>query len=106
MITKVNEENLLKYYLYFDEYVDDPKIKLNIKNKLMEMFSKKKGKSINKIDIFFLGHTINLGNNLIKLNNIIFYCEVIGCNKVLLKDHVLNRQWLLKNPVYIKKVNI
>ena len=72
----------------------------------MERLSQKKGKHVNKIDTFFVEHIHNLGNMLVEINNIIFYCEVIGCNKIILKNHDLSRQWLLKKPVYIKKLNI
>ena len=104
---KAEEKYIINiFFLYLDKYTNNPKIKINIKNKLMERLSQKKGKHVNKIDTFFVEHIHNLGNMLVEINNIIFYCEVIGCNKIILKDHDLSRQWLLKKPVYIKKLNI
>ena len=45
-------------------------------------------------------------NTLIAINNAIFYCEIIGCNKIILKDHNTYRKWLITNPIYIEKINI
>ena len=103
---KTEEIELINKYFYLDEYVNDPKIKLNIKNKLMEMFSKMKGKQTDKIDTIFIRQNNRFGNSVITVNNAIFYCEAIGCNKVILNEHNLNRQWLFKDPVYIKEINI
>ena len=70
------------------------------------MFSKIKNKPINKIETFFIGYDIPFGNSLITLNNLIFTCEIVGCNKIILRDHHIKRLWLIKNPIYIKKLNL
>ena len=103
---KIKEAELLNKYFYLDEYVDDPKIKLNITTKLLEKFSEIKRKKVNKIGIVFITQNNCFGNSLITVNNAIFYCEAVGCKEVILIDHNLNRQWLFKNPVYIKEINI
>ena len=72
----------------------------------MEMFSKMKGKQTDKIDTIFIKQNNRFGNSVITVNNAIFYCEAIECNKVILNEHNLNRQWLFKDPVYIKEINI
>ena len=59
-----------------------------------------------KIDIFYMKNNYKLGNSIISLNNSIFYCEIIGCKKIFLRDDKIDRKWLLKNPIYIKKLDI
>ena len=103
---KIHETELLNQYFYLDEYVDDPQIKLNITNKLLEKFSEIKGKKVNKIETVFVTQNNNFGNTIVTVNNAIFYCEAVGCKEVILIAHNLNRQWLFKNPVYIKEINI
>ena len=51
---KIHETQLLNKYFYLDEYVDDPQIKLNITNKVLEKFSEIKKKKVNKIDTVFI----------------------------------------------------
>ena len=101
-----HEKEKFSKYFYLPEYLDDKIIRYNIKNKFMTMFSKIKNRPINKIDTFFIGYDIPFGNCLITLNNLIFTCEIIGYNKIILKDHRIKRRWLIKNPIYIKKVNL
>ena len=93
-------------FFYLPEYSDNSTLRNDIKNKYMQMFSKLKKKQLKKIDTFFLSYACPFGNSVILINNLIFTCEVIGCNKIILKDHHTNRKWLIKNPVYIKKLNI
>ena len=93
-------------FFYLPEYSDNSTLRNNIKSKYMQMFSKLKNKPINKIETFFLSYACPFGNSVILINNLIFTCEIIGCNKIILKDHHTNRKWLIKNQVYIEKLNI
>ena len=101
---KLRERNLSYKYLYLDEY--NPKNK-NVKSKIISnFFIFMKIQKIIKFDIFYIKDNNNFGNTLIAINNAIFYCEIIGCNKIILKDHNTYRKWLITNPIYIKKINI
>ena len=101
---KLRERNLSYKYLYLDEY--NPKNK-NVKSKIISnFFIFMKIQKITKFDIFYIKDNNNFGNTLIAINNAIFYCEIIGCNKIILKDHNTYRKWLITNPIYIKKINI
>ena len=91
-------------YSFLPEYTDDQRY--YIKNKFMNMFSIIKNKTINTIETFFITYNIPFGNNIITLNNALFYCEVIGCNKIILKKYNVDRKWLIKDPIYIEKLNI
>ena len=101
-----HEKKKFSKYFYLPEYLNNKIFRYNIKNKFMNMFSKIKNKPINKIETFFIGYDIPFGNSLITLNNLIFTCEIVGCNKIILKDHRIKRPWLIKNPIYIKKLNL
>ena len=64
----------------------------------MNMFSIIKNKTINTIETFFIFYNIPFGNNIITLNNALFYCEVIGCNKIILKKYnIFQKNILIKN---------
>ena len=46
---------------------------------------------------------MNFGNLLCTLNKILFYCEIIGCKKILLDKEIF---WFIKNKIKIKNCNI
>lgn len=98
-----HEKKKFSKYFYLPEYLNDKNFRYNIKNKFLNMFSQIKKKPINKIDTFFVGYSIPFGNSLITMNNLIFTCEIIGCNKIVLRDNRVKRPWLIKNPIFIKK---
>jgi hypothetical protein len=77
-----------------------------LKKKLLDEISRLKKQNITKLDTFYLSHKVNFGNNIIAVNNAIFYCEVIGCNKIILNKEEQHRKWLIINPIYIKDLNI
>ena len=41
-------------------------------------------------DIFYINKTYHFGNQIIALSNAIFYCEVVGCNTIILNQKNLN----------------
>ena len=93
-------------YFYLEEYDEEPTIKNKLKNKLLEKISEKRKQNISQITTFFLSRNNPFGNNLNCINNAIFYCEILGCNKIILQENNIKRRWLIKNPVYIEKLNI
>ena len=54
-------------------------------------------KNLSQIDTIFLTDTVNFGNAVICLNNLIFYCEVLGCKNITLNSEKTN--WYIKNPI-------
>ena len=77
-----------------------------LRDKLLQELSRLKNQTISKIDIFFISFSLNFGNSLVAINNAIFYCEVIRCNKIILNSLNSKRRWLLRNPINIEKLNI
>ena len=125
---KVKKEKLLNDYLsrVSDDYIDDKKeerkrftlyynlfkysnndsMKNKLKKNLLGEISRLKKQNITKLDTFYLSHKVNFGNNIIAVNNAIFYCEVIGCNKIILNNKNQKKKWLIINPIYINELNI
>ena len=102
-----NEERHYFYkYFYLPEYTDDPKIQSLIRKKFYEKIYKIKKKNISKIDTLLITKNNPFGNNIPCINNAIFYCEILGCNQVILQRHHEGRRWLITKPVYIEKLNI
>ena len=64
------------------------------------MFYKKNIKKINKL---FITKPIALGNTLICLNNIIYYCEVLGCKNIFLNSEF---NWYIKDKIISNKTSI
>ena len=100
---KLGENNSLYHLFYLDEYPNNKKKRLEIK---LKFISKLKNNRTKKIDTFFMTNNYRLGNSIISLNNAIFYCEIMGCKKILLNEQGITRKWLIKNPIYIKKLDI
>ena len=102
---KDKEIERYKKYFYLDEYDENPLTKEKLRNKLLEKISEKKKKNITNITTFFLSRNNPFGNNLNCINNAIFYCEILGCNKIILRHNNIRRRWLIKN-IFIEKLNI
>ena len=102
------EKERMRFNEYFNlaDYSNEAKIQSELKNKFLKEISKMKNESISELDTFYISHIINFGNNLITINNVIFYCEIVGCHKIILNNQTLKRRWLIKKPVYYKKANI
>ena len=101
---KVKKEKLLNDYLsrVSDDYIDDKKeerkrftlyynlfkysnnnsMKNKLKKNLLDEISRLKKQNITKLDTFYLSHKVNFGNNIIAVNNAIFYCEKMVSQKM------------------------
>ena len=95
-----------KKLYYLAEYSNNSKEQSELKKKLLDEISKLKNQTITDLDSFFLSYNVNFGNSLITINNAIFFCEIIGCKKIILNNCTLRRRWLLGKQIYIKQLNI
>ena len=100
------ENDSLHKLLYKPEYPEEPEAQNYYKNQILNKLSKEKKRNITKIETVLVSQLNNFGNSIIVLNNIIFLCEIMGCNKILLKEGNSNLKWPIKNPIYIKKLNM
>ena len=104
---KNSERNLFNNYFYLADYKDDPLVKKNLKTKFIQHISKIKKQNITKIDIFYLSYNLNFGNNLIVINNAIFYCQIVECHQIIInKNTIRKRKLLLNETIYDIKNNI
>ena len=70
------------------------------KKKLLEFMSKSIGKKITNVKYIFLGQNYHFGNQLIIIYKTIFYCQIIGCKKIILDKY---NNWYIKNAIINKK---
>lgn len=90
----------------FDTYRNETKLSYEYKNKfkqyLLKEFSSLFNKTYKKIDVIIFNKRMNLGNAIFVINNLIYFCEILGCKKIYLnKDY-----WFVKKSIYDKELNI
>jgi len=91
IFTRYKKENKLR-----DEYKN--KFKQYLLNKFSSLFKKK----YKKIDLIIFNQKKNFGNAIFVINNLIYFCEILGCKNIYLyKDY-----WFIKKPIYDKEINI
>lgn len=90
-------ENKKNKLIKFPEF---NKLILLEKKKLLEFISKSTGKKVIIIKSIFLDQKYRLGNQLIIIYKTIFYCQILGCKKVILDK---NYNWYIKNKIINKK---
>lgn len=54
------------------------------KKELLEIISKILGRKIEFIHTIFISSKLNFGNQILLINTILFFCEIIGCRKIIL----------------------
>ena len=100
------EKHFINIFFNYPLYSDDPLFKSDFRKKFLNYVSQIKNKTINQIDVFFITRMENFGNNLIIINNCIFYCEIVGCRNIILNKNIHSRNWMIKDPIFIQKLNI
>ena len=100
------ENSTLNRLLYLPEYPKDPKEQTYYKNQILDNYSKTINQTINKVDTIVVDRNSNFGNAIVRINNVLFYCEIMGCNKIILYLFNSNVKWPIKEPIYIKKLNL
>lgn len=101
---KQKERERIDEYLNLTDYFGSKQSEL--KKKLLSFISKIRKRTITKINAIFLSRNDNFGNNLVTINNCIFYCEILGCRKIILNKNQSKRKWLIKNPIYINEIDL
>ena len=105
---KKNERKNLKKLLSLKILPKDSNDTLyfELRSKLLEEFNKYGKKYFKEIKTIFLTDIANFGNTMIMLNNIIYYCEVLGCKNIFLNSLSYNNSWFIKHQINIGKINI
>ena len=71
---------------------------------IIRLYVKTEKKNITKIDTFYLSSFYNFGNNLIAINNCIFYCEILGCHNIILDK--FHKNFLINETIFLKESKI
>jgi hypothetical protein len=99
-----------QYFTRFDNvftsYKNETELSDEYKNKfkkyLLDGYSSLFKKKYKKIDVIIFNKTMNFGNAIFVINNLIYFCEILGCTKIYLhRDY-----WFIKKPIYDKELNI
>lgn len=106
-----NNSTLKNQYLsrfdnIFDIYRNETKIsdeyKKKFKQYLLKGYSSLFKRTYKKIDIIIFNRRMNFGNAIFVINNLIYFCEILGCKKI----YLYKGYWFVKKPIYDKELNI
>ena len=102
----INEKNTyLKKYLILKKKPlnDNDALILKEKRNIYKFISRTIRKKITSIKKIIFVKGTKFGNNLLCLNKLIFFCEIIGCNEI---DLTSEKFWFIKNQIFLKDYNI
>ena len=88
--------NIIKINFYINNNLNISLKKQFILNKLSNIT----GRNLTSVKSIFCSQKFNFGNQFMILNNVIFYCEILGCKKIILDKRYF---WYIKNNIYDKK---
>ena len=78
--------------------------KLNLlKTTILDILSRSIGKKIDNVKYIYLGGQLRFGNQLSRIFNTMFVCEILGCKKIFLEK---KNNWYLKNKIINKQFKI
>ena len=90
----------------FSKYRKETELSNEYKNKLkkniLSEFSLMLESNYTYIDTIIFDKKMNLGNSISMINNLIYYCEILGCKNLYLSEEY----WFIKKPIYDKELNI
>jgi hypothetical protein len=93
----INESLFIPVYNLMDfPYNKNESILLKEKKDLLKFYSKRAKRKITEIKTIFLNFSCNFGNQLILLNKAIFFCEILGCKKIVLNKDIY---WFIRNSI-------
>jgi hypothetical protein len=102
----LKNQYLIKLNNIFDLYRNETELSDKYKNKfkqyILNGYSSLFKKKYKKIDVIIFNQRYNFGNAIFIINNLIYFCEILGCKKIYLwKDY-----WFVKKPIYDKELDI
>lgn len=100
-ILRRKTKNIVRYNVKnFNKNKENTKLIQKEKNDLLKFLSKNIGKNLTKIKTIFLSEKHRFGNQFILFNKIIFFCEILGCKRIILNKKYY---WFIKNKIINKK---
>ena len=103
---KKHERELFNNYYYLANFYNDTKIKTELREAFLIEASRIKKQITSQIDMLFISYILNFGNNILVINNAIFFCEIVGCHKIILNNTNLKRRLLINKSIFNKQLNI
>lgn len=102
---KNQERKRLQDFLSLKILPDNPNSDdyLKEKGKLLKYFINQAKKNFTSLDNLYFTEPANFGNRMQMINNIMYYCEILGCKNIYLNPA---HNWFIKNTVIIGKFNI
>ncbi len=97
------EKEVLEKYYALKDIPRNSMVNSKLKKQIMEKIINFYKKNITKINKLIVTNNIAFGNTLLCLNNIIFYCEILGCKDIYLNS---SNNWYIKNDIISNKTHI
>ena len=69
---------------------------IEVKRNLSKALKNITKKNIRLLKNIFIEKTINFGNQIIAMNNLIYYCEILGIKNIYLNSEI---NWYIKNDI-------
>ena len=98
------EAEQYKKFLEFKDMPKDPNDPL-IKEEKKKILEKMSPDQKSPIDIAYFNVNFRFGNQMLIMNKLIFYCEIIGCKKILLNPMTYNALYI-NDTIFYEKYNI
>jgi hypothetical protein len=109
LLIRKNEYLIKEYKNYSENFLnlresnyDDSLISEENKN-ILKFLNKIIRKNISSVKKIIFSSKVRFGNLMIVLNRLIFFCEIIKCNEIILKNHEFS---FVKNSVFLTDLNI
>jgi len=105
-ISTLKNQYFTRFEKIFATYRKETELSDNYKNNFKQYIlngcSSLFKKTYKKIDTIIFNKRMNFGNAIFIINNLIYFCEILGCKKIYLyKDY-----WFVKKPIYDKELDI
>ena len=103
ILEKNYERNQLINFFSLKNLSNDSALNEELNQKIIEKYKINYKKNFSKLENLFIKKPIAFGNTIICLNNVIFYCEVIGCKNIFLNSE---HNWYIKNKIINNNITI
>ena len=108
---KKKNDYLINEYKYLEKFLslkekpknDNDSLLYQERINIIDYISKTIKKNITSIKRIVFTEGTKFGNTLILLNKLIFFCEIIKCNEIILTN---NAFWFIKNSIFLNDYNI
>ena len=97
------EKTQLTYFFSLKILSNNNSLNKDSIEKIIEKYKIDYKKNFSDLENLFIKTPIALGNTIVCLNNVIFYCEVLGCKNIFLNSEY---NWYIKNKIILGNLSI